>query len=119
LREKAHSRQPPFNVDLPSSRSCSVEGLRPTHEGTFDFEHWRKKFKDWHTNLAMEIRFMRSQNISMSLCCDLPEVDWLSSRSYSVEGLRRLRHEDTFDLECWRKNFNDRHINLAMKMHFM
>jgi hypothetical protein len=55
----------------------------------------------------------------MSLRCDLPEVDWLSSRSYSVEGLRRPSHEDAFDLECWRKKFKDRHINLAMKMHFM
>ncbi|KAJ8581687.1 stem cell self-renewal protein Piwi [Rhizopogon salebrosus TDB-379] len=27
--------------------------------------------------------------------------------------------EDAFDLERWRKNFKDRHINLAMKMHFM
>ncbi|KAG2061216.1 Piwi-domain-containing protein [Suillus hirtellus] len=28
-------------------------------------------------------------------------------------------HDDAFDLERWRKNFKDKHANLAKKMHFM
>ncbi|KAG2144693.1 uncharacterized protein EDB93DRAFT_1104900 [Suillus bovinus] len=28
-------------------------------------------------------------------------------------------NNDNFDLDCWRKNFKDKHANLAKKMHFM
>ncbi|KIK45842.1 hypothetical protein CY34DRAFT_22361 [Suillus luteus UH-Slu-Lm8-n1] len=28
-------------------------------------------------------------------------------------------HDDAFDLERWRKNFKDKHVNLSKKMHFM
>ncbi|KAG1735279.1 uncharacterized protein EDB91DRAFT_1083735 [Suillus paluster] len=28
-------------------------------------------------------------------------------------------NDDTFDLDRWRKNFKDKHTNLAKKMHFM
>jgi eukaryotic translation initiation factor 2C len=28
-------------------------------------------------------------------------------------------NNDNFDLDRWRKNFKDKHANLAKKMHFM